>query len=133
MTLDADIQLVVPAYDPFYQAKLALYAEEKEGGKRCYLCYKLRLEEAYRYAQREHFAYFTTVMTISNHKNAAYLNQIGIELEKKYQSVKYLVSDFKKSGGIELNRQLNQQLQLYEQPYCGCIYSLKAYQSTKNS
>ena len=61
-------------------------------------------------------------MSISNRKNADYINEIGIQLEKEYQ-VKYLFADFKKGDGITLNEKMNKELNLYHQNYCGCIYS----------
>ena len=62
-------------------------------------------------------------MSISNRKNASYINEIGEELEKKY-SIKYLYADFKKGDGITLNDRMNKELNLYHQNYCGCIYSM---------
>ena len=63
--------------------------EEVEGGNRCFKCYRLRIEEAAKYAKDNGFDYFTTTLSISPYKNAKKLNEIGEELEEKYQ-VKYL-------------------------------------------
>ena len=68
------------------------------------------------------FEYFGTTLTVSPHKNATYVNEIGKELEKKYNS-KFLISDFKKNEGYKRSIVLSKEYNLYRQDYCGCIYS----------
>lgn len=126
-SINKDIKVIIPEYDDEYQKKLSEYANVKEGMQRCAKCYGLRMLEAYRYAINNNFAYFTTVMSISNHKNANYINYIGSLLEKKFGSVRYLYADFKKDGGIDINRIMNKEAKIYEQEYCGCVYSLRDY------
>ena len=123
---DKEIKLIVADYNyEKYDEKLSLLKNEKEGGKRCFLCYCLRMEETYKYADIHKYDYCTTVMSISNRKNADYINQIGETLEKKYPSVKYLYADFKKADGIRQNEKMNKELNLYHQNYCGCKYSIR--------
>jgi hypothetical protein len=93
-----------------------------EGGIRCRKCYKLRIEKAAKYAKENDFDYFTTTLTISPLKNSQVLNQIGKELEEKY-NIKYLYSDFKKKEGYKTSIILSKKYNLYRQNYCGCIYS----------
>ena len=93
-----------------------------EGGIRCRKCYKLRIEKAAKYAKENNFDYFTTTLTISPLKNSQVLNQIGRELEEKY-NIKYLYSDFKKKEGYKTSIILSKKYNLYRQNYCGCIYS----------
>ena len=110
-----------------FQQMLSPLANEREGGQRCFLCYRLRMEEAYQYAVENGFSYFTTVMTISRQKNSERINEIGSELEEKYSKVAYFYSDFKKNDGILKRNQLVKEFQLYEQQYCGCQYSYAEY------
>ena len=93
-----------------------------EGGERCFKCYRLRMEEAAKIAAEKGFDYFTTTLSISPHKNAEKLNEIGVELEKEY-NIKYLYSDFKKKNGYKRSIELSREYNLYRQNYCGCIYS----------
>ena len=65
-----------------------------EGGERCFACYRLRLSEAVREAQKGGFDYVTTTLTISPMKNAQKLNEIGEELCDG-TGVTWLPSDFK--------------------------------------
>ena len=123
---DDSIRLIVDRYDnEDYMKHLQEYRDEPEGGKRCRLCYRLRMEETFRYAEKHGYPYCTTVMSISNRKNADWLNEIGEELQKKYPDTRYLYADFKKGDGITENDRLNRELSLYHQNYCGCVYSIR--------
>ena len=123
MLPDSDVTVVEGRYDPecFVQAVRGLEGEP-EGGKRCRVCFRLRLEEAARQAQNLGCEFFTTTLSISPLKNARALNEIGEELAPIYQT-RYLVSDFKKREGYKRSIQLSAEYQLYRQDYCGCIYS----------
>ena len=96
--------------------------KEKEGGLRCFKCYKLRLEETAKLAKEANYDYFTTTLTISPYKNAQKLNCIGKDLADKYK-IKYLYSDFKKKNGYKRSIELSKEYNLYRQNYCGCIFS----------
>ncbi len=93
-----------------------------EGGERCRRCYSLRLEKSAEYARDAGFDFFTTTLSISPHKDAAALNEIGMSLAEKY-GVPYLVSDFKKKNGYKRSCELSAVYSLYRQDYCGCVYS----------
>ena len=107
----------------FYEVVKGL-EKEKEGGKRCNVCYKLRLEQTALLAQKNKFDYFCTTLSVSPYKKADVLNEIGKSLENKY-NVKYLYSDFKKKEGYKRSNELAKQYNLYRQHYCGCEFSLK--------
>lgn len=94
---------------------------EPEGGKRCYLCYKLRLAKTFELAQNRGFNYFCSTLSVSPYKNADWLNKIGLSLETN--DTKWLPTDFKKREGYKISRQMARGQNLYEQNYCGCIYS----------
>lgn len=110
-------------YDPrvFHRAVKGLESAP-EGGDRCFVCYRLRMEEAARLAAEGGYDYFTTTLSISPLKNADKINEIGQELEKKY-GVRHLPSDFKKKNGYLRSTQLSREHGLYRQDYCGCVYS----------
>lgn len=100
----------------------------KEGGERCFKCYRLRLEEACKYAKKNNYDYFTTTLSISPHKNANKINEIGEELETEY-NVHYLYADFKKKNGYKRSIELSKEYNLYRQDFCGCIYSKRQKRS----
>ena len=117
------IRFIESRYDTesFYNITKGL-EDQKEGGERCFKCYGLRLKEVAIIAKEQEFDYFTTTLSISPHKNAQKLNEIGSELSEEY-NVKYLYSDFKKKEGYKRSIELSNEYNLYRQDYCGCIFS----------
>ena len=105
--------------------------EEKEGGKRCYACYMLRMKKTALKAKELGYDYFTTTLSISPYKNSTWLNEIGKDLEDKYK-VNYLYADFKKKNGYKRSIELSNKYKLYRQNYCGCIYSKDSYLQKEN-
>ena len=106
--------------DKYYSAVRGLEGEP-EGGKRCEVCFKLRLEKTAEIAEKLGFDYFTTTLTISPLKDAALLNKIG-ERVAEGKKVKWLYSDFKKRDGYLKSIRLSEKYNLYRQDYCGCVY-----------
>lgn len=97
--------------------------EEKEGGKRCEACFRLRLEEAAQKAIDLDCDWFTTTLTISPHKNAEQINTIGETIADAY-GVRFLPCDFKKKDGYKQSLALSKEYDLYRQSYCGCPFSV---------
>jgi predicted adenine nucleotide alpha hydrolase (AANH) superfamily ATPase len=103
--------------------KIALGNEnEPERGKRCYLCYEIRLKKTAQVARENGYPYFCTTLSLSPYKNAEWLNEIGERLGKEYD-VAFLPSDFKKKGGYHRSIELSNEYDLYRQDFCGCKYS----------
>lgn len=96
----------------------------KEGGERCFRCYKLRLEKSAHLAKEQGFDYFCTTLSISPLKNSQKINEIGLEVAEKY-GVKWLPSDFKKKEGYKRSIELSREYNLYRQNFCGCVFSKK--------
>ena len=119
------ISLIPGNYDPqkFFEMAKGL-EDEPERGKRCYKCYAMRLEESARIADELGFDYFCTTLTLSPHKNSNWINEIGEDLNNRYNSI-YLYSDFKKKNGYKRSIELSREYDLYRQDYCGCVYSLR--------
>lgn len=111
------------AYEPQVFFDMAKGLErEPERGRRCFKCYELRMRYAARYASENGYDLFTTTLSVSPHKNAAWLNEIGKSLSEEF-SVGYLFSDFKKKNGYMRSIALSKEYGLYRQDYCGCVYS----------
>lgn len=126
MPLKSEVGIIEGRYEPseFFEISKGLEQAE-EGGERCFKCYRLRLEEAAKEAKKGNFDFFTTTLSISPHKNAQKLNEIGEELEKQY-GVRYLYADFKKKEGYKRSIELSRVYGLYRQNYCGCGFSRAA-------
>ncbi|GHU62427.1 hypothetical protein FACS189418_3780 [Clostridia bacterium] len=118
-----NITLIAGEYIPeTFFTKIKGWETEKEGGKRCEVCYSMRLEESAKTAKVGLFDYFSTVLTISPHKNAQTINILGEEIGKKY-GIKFLTADFKKNNGYLQSLNLCKTYNLYRQNYCGCTFS----------
>lgn len=117
------VLVIAGAYEPEKFYRMARGLEElPEGGRRCYLCYEMRLFETAELAEKGGYDYFTTTLSISPYKNAVWLNEIGERAAAETGSV-YLTSDFKKHGGYQRSIVLSREYGLYRQDFCGCIYS----------
>ena len=123
------VEIIEGNYEPNKFMEMAKGLEnEPERGKRCYKCYEMRLEETAKIAEELGFNHFATTLTLSPHKNANWINEIGENLNKKYKA-NYLYSDFKKKEGYKRSIELSKTYNLYRQDYCGCIYSKKSRQA----
>lgn len=119
------IDLIDGDYDPAAFDVLARGMEgEPEGGTRCPVCYRFRLEKTAALAREMGCGWFCTTLSVSPYKNARHINQIGLELEEKY-GVRFLPSDFKKRNGYKRSIELSHEYGLYRQDYCGCRFSLE--------
>lgn len=103
-----------------------------EGGERCFRCYELRLRRAAEEAKNGGFDYFTTTLSISPHKNAQKLNELGGKIAEEI-GINYLFSDFKKRNGYKRSCELSEIYGLYRQNYCGCVYSKAEAASRENA
>lgn len=134
--LDYDMEVIEGTYNPEddFFAKIKGLENEKEGGKRCYSCYDIRIGETARKAKEEKYDFFTTVLSISPMKNANYINEIGEKYSKEYQ-IPFLYADFKKKNRYLRSIQISKELDMYRQDYCGCIFSKierENYEKEKN-
>lgn len=118
-----EISFIEGDYEPESFLELVKgYETCPEGGERCKLCFRQRLEATAALAKEKAIDYFATTLTVSPLKNATVLNELGLELAESYE-VSYLVSDFKKKNGYKQSIELSKQYDLYRQDYCGCAFS----------
>lgn len=96
---------------------------EREGGRRCEECIRLRIRRTAEAAKDGGFDAFAAVFSVSPHKDAELVNRLGQEAANEF-GVRYLSTDLKKKDGFKISVQLSRQYGIYRQNYCGCIYSL---------
>ncbi|MEF9971792.1 MAG: epoxyqueuosine reductase QueH, partial [Oscillospiraceae bacterium] len=87
---------------------------QPEGGRRCTECFRLRLGETARLAKEGGFDYFCSTLSVSPHKDAKRINEIGTALGEEL-GVSWLPSDFKKREGYKRSIRLSNELGLYRQ------------------
>lgn len=108
-------------YKPEDWLKATLGLEkEPEGGIRCHVCFRVRLESTHRFMLEHDFHTFATTLTVNPHKPAAVINRIGEEIGGD----KFLSRDFKKKDGFKRTNEIAKNLGVYRQHYCGCVYSM---------
>jgi predicted adenine nucleotide alpha hydrolase (AANH) superfamily ATPase len=98
--------------------------DEPEGGKRCEICFAIRLSEAAQKAGEENCDAMATTLTISPHKNAEVVNRIGKECAAVY-GLEFLDTIWRKADGFKRACQIAKEKEFYHQDYCGCEYSCR--------
>lgn len=96
--------------------------EEPEGGARCQVCFRQRLEKTAETARMTGNDWFGTTLTVSPHKNYRRISEIGRRIAARY-GVTFLDRDFKKKDGFKRSIELSKAYGLYRQNYCGCGFS----------
>jgi len=120
------VKFIALPYEPQVWDKAVKGLEnEPERGKRCSVCFYMRLLRASEYALAHKFNAVTSVLGVSRYKDLNQVNtaarQVWIETGKPY-----IARNWRKNGVEELRRRLEKEMQLYKQDYCGCKYSLQA-------
>ena len=121
---------------------------EPERGRRCELCFTLRLTAAARKAKELGIQYFTTTLASSRWKNLEQINKAGLiaqetvssesnlspltipEQSSPTRSLSHLSplfwsQNWRKGGLYERRNQLLKEFNFYNQQYCGCEFSQK--------
>lgn len=119
----AGISIVEGDYDvAAWRESVLGFEDDPEGGQRCDICFRLRLEETARQAKGQGFDAFTTTLTISPHKDADRINEIGQYISKAV-GINFLSFNLKKNDGFKKSVEMSRQHGLHRQDYCGCVYS----------
>lgn len=96
--------------------------KEPEKGKRCAICFQLRLKQTAIKAKEISIQNFCTALTISPHKNSTLINKIGNIIAKE-MNLLFLEENFKKNDGFKKSIELSKKYNMFRQNYCGCCYS----------
>jgi hypothetical protein len=114
------IALIEGAYQPQEWQQLVQGMQEyPEGGQRCLVCYRIRLESAWKKARQEGIAFFASTLSVSPHKDTAAINRVGSRIDEKG----FKPYDFKEAKGFDSCNLFSKEHGLYRQRYCGCQYS----------
>lgn len=120
-----EIPLEIGDYDwDRWQAQIRGLEKEKEGGKRCLVCYRYRLACVAQKAKELGIVEIATTLTLSPRKPAAVINQIGKEVGDELE-IKFYEADWKKKDGFKQSIEVCKELNIYRQNYCGCKYSIR--------
>ncbi len=92
---------------------------EPERGKRCSLCFHMRLKRVMEYAKAGGYTAVASVLGVSRWKNLAQVNEAAYRASSEV-GVPYVEIEGRKGGMQELRAALIKELNLYNQTYCGC-------------
>lgn len=88
--------------------------------QRCGICYDMRLEKTAQKALKTGADAFSSTLLYSRYQNHEAITKIGRKMEKKY-GIAFFYDDFRTGWQEGIDRAIS--MDLYRQPYCGCIYS----------
>ncbi len=88
--------------------------------KRCSICYDMRLEATARFAAEQGADAFTSTLLYSRYQNHQLLIDKSEKIADQY-GVKFFYQDFREGWQQGIDGSIA--MDLYRQPYCGCIYS----------
>lgn len=121
-----NIEFIELEYTPQDWLKMAEpYKDEPERGARCSLCFEYRLRHVMNYAKQHGFNAVASVLGVSRWKDLSQVNAAAATASEK-TGVPYLQIEGRKGGMQEARSRLIKELGLYNQDYCGCIYSWQA-------
>lgn len=87
---------------------------------RCAYCYRVRMEYAARYAKENGFDAFSTTLLVSPYQKHDLLKEIAQTAAEKYD-IPFYYEDFR--TGYQEGVEISLALEMYRQPYCGCVFS----------
>ena len=90
-----------------------------ERGKRCSICFEMRLKRVFEYAKENGFDAVASVLGVSRYKDLKQVNDVAFKVAEKI-GLPYLEVEGRKGGMQELRMKLIKDLNLYNQDYCGC-------------
>ena len=129
-----DLPLVIDErylLEEFLQNALTAMADGNGAAKRCQMCYEIRLRQTAIYAKEHKFDFFTTTLLVSPYQQHELIRTVGEQIGKEL-GVPFLYYDFR--SGWQEGVKISRELEMYRQPYCGCIFSEKEryYKEKKN-
>jgi epoxyqueuosine reductase len=128
-----DIPLIIGTYDiKDWTDKIKEYKSLGERSRRCNECFDYRLDEVFKKGIELGADIIGTVLSISPHKDADVINEIGNKLSLEY-NLEFLTANFKKKDGYKKSVELSGKFGFYRQNYCGCIYSKMESEESRES
>lgn len=99
--------------------------DEPERGKRCTVCFAMRLQRAALYAHENGFSVLATSLGLSRLKNQEQVYACGRAATAPYDDVIFWDYNWRAKGGADRGLALTKREGFYRQNYCGCRFSKK--------
>lgn len=98
----------------------ALAAEKAAANGRCQMCYTWRLQQAAKFAKENGYETFTSSLFVSPYQQHEVMKKTA-ENFATAEGIELFYEDFRPGWQEGVARSMD--LELYRQPYCGCIFS----------
>jgi predicted adenine nucleotide alpha hydrolase (AANH) superfamily ATPase len=129
------VPLEIAEYDrDRWQAEVRGLEAEPEGGERCRVCFRFRLQAVAEKARELEIDIIATTLTLSPRKSPDVVNPIGqrvcaaiAEETDDAVRVRFHEADWKKKDGYKQSLDVSRRMNIYRQHYCGCRYSLREH------
>ena len=89
---------------------------------RCRMCYEVRLRKAAEIAKNNNFDAFSTTLLVSPYQKHDIIKEVAEQIAAE-EGIPFYYSDFR--TGWKEGVAISKEMELYRQPYCGCIFSEK--------
>lgn len=99
--------------------------DEPERGKRCSVCFLMRLQAAARLAHERGIRRFTTTLASSRWKSIEQVTAAGQMAAAQYDDVEYWDKNWRKDGLQDRRNALLKLHGFYNQTWCGCEFSYR--------
>lgn len=114
-------------YDPErWMERVKGFESEPERGRRCTLCFDVRMERTALYAHEHDYPVFITSAGISRWKDMNQVNQAGFRAAARYPGLAYWDHNWRKGDRAAQMVEIAKEEHFYQQEYCGCQFSLEA-------
>lgn len=87
---------------------------------RCAYCYRVRMRYVASYATENGYDAFSTTLLVSPYQKHELIIQMAEEAAKEFD-IPFYYEDFR--AGYQRGVDISLELELYRQPYCGCVFS----------
>lgn len=111
-------------YSPSEWERLVVGMEnEPERGQRCALCFYMRLSKTAEFTYQHGLQIFATTNGFSRWKNLGQVNDAGQKAASLFPGLTFMARNWRKDNAQLKASAIVKQENIYQQEYCGCIYS----------
>ena len=98
---------------------------DPERGRRCSVCFDMRMERTALYAHEHGFDAVATTNATSRWKDAKQVDAAGYTAVERYPTLVYWAQNWQNDEMTLRKYQISAEERFYKQEYCGCSYSLR--------
>ena len=119
-----DLELIDADYDPDnWMAHIKGSENDPERGKRCSLCFDIRLQKTAEYASINHYRSFATTNGVSRWKDLKQVNRSGLNAALAYPELTFIARNWRLNNAQAKASRIIKDEGFYNQTYCGCCFS----------